>query len=310
MIENNFLEIINDYQEDIPVNVAQLSKALGIDMYKSNMEGISGAIVKEGEKYSIYINNSDAIVRQRFTAAHEIAHFLLHRQLIGNNLTDNAMYRSRLSNVYERQANRLASEILMPAMYVDKFINENRGIYEMSTLFNVSEDAMRIRLNEGGNIFLEYKNFKLIKLAKMLINHCLDNNFLSCMSNDLKVEKINYLLYFIYGEYLKLTYKLLFDEKPVSMYANPAFLTIENEYRSGNLVFDNKYKDLNGEYYNINNEKDEALKKVFDKVLNTFGKTPPDALESFKKSQRFWWVQGNTINEVPLEVIKKEFYIE
>src|SRR3546814_18529596 len=53
-------------------------------------------------------------VRRRFSIAHEIAYFALHRNLIGDGVTDDAMYRSNLSSAVEVQANRMAAGILMP----------------------------------------------------------------------------------------------------------------------------------------------------------------------------------------------------
>src|SRR3546814_1249474 len=38
----------------------------------------------------------------------------LHRNLIGDGVTDDAMYRSNLSSAVEVQANRMAADILMP----------------------------------------------------------------------------------------------------------------------------------------------------------------------------------------------------
>lgn len=95
-----------------------------------------------------------ATIDKDFTIAHEIAHYILHREKIGDKLTDNAMYRSKLSNVFERQANILASEILMPVHFVMQFIEENKSVPEMASLFKVSEAATRIRLRQGGDIFL------------------------------------------------------------------------------------------------------------------------------------------------------------
>lgn len=203
MIENKYLEIIDKHQQKIPVKITDIANDFGIKVYKSTMSGISGAILKEDKEYVIYINSEDGRNRQRFTIAHEIAHYVLHKDKIGNNLTDNAMYCSRLSNVLEKQANRLAYEILMPVKFVMEYINENKNISQMASLFEVSEEAVKIRLEDGGNIFLEEKNFKLINFAKLIINYCLDNNYLDGMSNDLKMQKIHYLLYIMDGKYLK-----------------------------------------------------------------------------------------------------------
>src|SRR3546814_8751462 len=64
--------------------------------------------------FAIYVNGSHPRVRRRFSIAHEIAHFALHRNLIGDGVTDDAMYRSNLSSAVEVQANRMAADILMP----------------------------------------------------------------------------------------------------------------------------------------------------------------------------------------------------
>lgn len=300
MIENKYLEIIDKHQQKIPVKITDIANDFGIKVYKSTMSGISGAIIKEDKEYVIYINSEDGRNRQRFTIAHEIAHYVLHKDKIGNNLTDNAMYRSRLSNVLEKQANRLASEILMPVKFVMEYINENKNISQMASLFEISEEVVKIRLEEGGNIFLEEKNFKLINFAKLIINRCLDNNYLNGMSDDLKMQKIHYLLYIMDGKYLKKNNSLLFDELPVCMYANPVFITLENEYRSGNIKFDKKYK-------NVPNIKDEEINSLIKEVLNYYGKISGNAIVGFHKNSYFWFSQGNEINTVPIEVIRNDF---
>ena len=90
--------------------------------------------------------------RLRFTLAHEIAHYVLHRDLMGGvGLIDDALYRSKLGAWYERQANRMAADILMPAALV-------RGLYRggmrslafSSETLDVSDAAVRIRLSELG----------------------------------------------------------------------------------------------------------------------------------------------------------------
>ena len=155
MINKEDIKIIKDNQKSCPVRITAITEEYGIDVYNLSMSSnISGAIIKEGDKYVIYVNDKHPKNRQRFTIAHEIAHYILHKEKIGDNLTDNAMYRSKLSNVFERQANILAYEILMPVNFVMQFIEENKSVSEMASLFKVSEGAMRIRLRQGGDIFL------------------------------------------------------------------------------------------------------------------------------------------------------------
>lgn len=151
--------IIKSNQSDYPVKIIKLANDLDISVYSTSFKNnISGAILKKDNKYVIYINEKDNKNRQRFTIAHEIAHFLLHRDKIGDNLTDipsGIMYRSRLSNIYEKQANRLASEILIPFKLLRNLLIENTtDVSKLANLFGVSKEAIRIRLKEGENIFL------------------------------------------------------------------------------------------------------------------------------------------------------------
>lgn len=152
-------DIIKSNQSNYPVKIIKLANDLGISVYSTSFKNdISGAILKKDNKYVIYFNNKDNKNRQRFTIAHEIAHFLLHKDKIGDNLTDipsGVMYRSRLSNIYEKQANRLASEILIPLKLLRNLLLENiTDISKLADLFQVSEEGIRIRLKEGENIFL------------------------------------------------------------------------------------------------------------------------------------------------------------
>lgn len=152
-------DIIKSNQSNYPVKIIKLANELGISVYSISFKNdISGAILKKDNKYIIYVNEKDNKNRQRFTIAHEIAHFLLHKDRIGDNLTDipdGIMYRSRLSNIYEKQANRLASEILIPFKLLRNLLLENiTDISKLANLFEVSKEAIRIRLKEGENIFL------------------------------------------------------------------------------------------------------------------------------------------------------------
>ena len=138
------IQEISHREENAPI----LIKKIPMDNY------LSGSLSYKDGMWIMTVNSKQHPKRQRFTLAHELAHYILHKEKIGDNLTDNAMYRSKLSNVFERQANILASEILMPVNFVMQFIEENKSVSEMASLFKVSEGAMRIRLRQGGDIFL------------------------------------------------------------------------------------------------------------------------------------------------------------
>ena len=148
------LNILREHQEKAPVETIPLANDLGINVYKVKDwdDGIAGKIQKDedlgGESgYAIFVNGKHSSKRRRFTIAHEIAHFILHSPLIGDGICDSALYRSNQSDAVETEANQMAADILMPLDLIIEYMN--KGISNEATLseiFNVSEQAMRIRM--------------------------------------------------------------------------------------------------------------------------------------------------------------------
>jgi Zn-dependent peptidase ImmA (M78 family) len=153
-LDQNVRETIMQFQDVPHVRLPALAEALGVPIKAATLApGISGEIrPKEGGGYVIRINRHDPPKRQRFTVAHELSHFLLHADQIGEGIQDDVLYRSNLSDRREWEANRLAADILMPETLLAeaKEAAEEKGVGDMvlylSELFSVSEAAMRIRL--------------------------------------------------------------------------------------------------------------------------------------------------------------------
>ncbi|WP_176592101.1 ImmA/IrrE family metallo-endopeptidase [Sphingobium sp. EM0848] len=144
---------VQQHQLEAPVDLAGLAKSFGLKVKGATLApGISGEIRPDGESYIIRVNRHDAPARQRFTVAHEIAHFLLHRDQIGNGITDDVLYRSGLSSRMEAEANRLAADIIMPENLVERVKSNSESLNiedileHLSKRFGVSEAAMKIRL--------------------------------------------------------------------------------------------------------------------------------------------------------------------
>jgi Zn-dependent peptidase ImmA (M78 family) len=117
-IDNIFrpFSVIREHQKSYPVDVEALAKDFNIPIvYKDWPDDWSGAIGKDDNGFFIIVNKNHPEVRQRFTIAHEIAHYVLHCDQIGDGIKDDWKYRSRVSDADERAANKLAAEILMPA---------------------------------------------------------------------------------------------------------------------------------------------------------------------------------------------------
>jgi Zn-dependent peptidase ImmA (M78 family) len=147
-----------------PVPVEKIADNLELEVRYAPYDGdLSGALVRsKGETY-IGVNSSDHSNRQRFTIAHELGHFILHRGITIHvdkdfrvNLRDGDSSKGVDSN--EMEANRFAAELLMPTRFLVKDIERLSGMNqaELNSLarrYKVSAHAMRIRLSNFG-IFL------------------------------------------------------------------------------------------------------------------------------------------------------------
>ena len=145
--------VIESFQNEIPVRIGELAKSFGVEVKVSTLDvGISGMIHPDQGRYKIVVNKHEPEYRRRFTLAHELAHFLLHKDLIGAGISDNVLYRSQLTDAREAEANRLASDILMPVEKVNEAKSEllvsklADAVSPLANRFKVSEEAMRIRL--------------------------------------------------------------------------------------------------------------------------------------------------------------------
>lgn len=145
------------FQKSAPVDLRGMAQALGINAWVSHKlpPGISGKLFKDSQHggtsgYSIQVNAADPYVRRRFTVAHELAHFILHRELIGLGIVDNELYRSGLPDQKEFEANRLAADILMPRHLLLRYSEDGTSADAMARQFKVSTSAMRIQLESLG----------------------------------------------------------------------------------------------------------------------------------------------------------------
>lgn len=156
MTNANEKAVLNRHLSETPVRLGALARDLGIEVFKSSLKpGISGLIEPSESApsgYRIKINRHESLERQRFTLAHEISHFLLHRDFIRNGVIDNTMYRSSLSSKQEIEANKLAAKIVMPDSAISRLRREYSGlafdevVHKMARDLRVSEPAMRIKL--------------------------------------------------------------------------------------------------------------------------------------------------------------------
>jgi hypothetical protein len=158
-----------------PVDVDEIARLLRIkvtehaDPSAANMIG-KITLSPEGPA-EVWINPAENAYgpRRRFTLAHEIAHFCMHRSTDRHEFIDDKSTMNRSEsywNSYESEANRFAAELLMPQRLIESIgrrvidaykVEHNtekmpltRFIDLMATQFRVSHPAMEFRLRNVG----------------------------------------------------------------------------------------------------------------------------------------------------------------
>ena len=119
-------------------------------------ESISGLIRRKSDgDFEIVVNARHALTRRRFTVAHEIGHFIFHRDRLARGTSDTLAYRidgrvfpnPLIGPEQERQANNFAANLLIPNSFLRAA--QAAGITDPNELakeFQVSPAAMRIKL--------------------------------------------------------------------------------------------------------------------------------------------------------------------
>ena len=154
-------DTLERFRREVPVRLDELAKALGLQLDgEADLDPeISGQLERVGSNFRISLNRRDHPMRQRFTLAHEIGHWVLHPDLVGEGVDDTPAYRStnagrffntRIKPFHETQANQFAVWLLMPAEAVREAARETRDPRELAKRFRVTPAAMRIRLEELG----------------------------------------------------------------------------------------------------------------------------------------------------------------
>ena len=143
-----------------PVDPTRIAERLDIVVVERKTEGCDGCVLAEGEVGGILVNASVRHEgRRRFTVAHEIGHFELHRHLwpsICESLREIEGASGELDDAGVRQreaeANAFASELLMPSSHVKREFSQKEpsfwAIDGLAERYRVSTTAAARRLVE------------------------------------------------------------------------------------------------------------------------------------------------------------------
>lgn len=135
-----------------PVDVQVVARELGVAVFARPFpNALSALILRHGKNAFIGVNSHQAPVRQRFSVAHELGHFVLHHA--DHHFID---YAGGLEGEvpgydweHERAANQFAAELLMPEAMVRKDARTT-SLARLARRYDVSQEALGFRLANLG----------------------------------------------------------------------------------------------------------------------------------------------------------------
>lgn len=147
---------------NIPTPVEKIAKAVGAQVVFSPLdEELSGMVFINDNQVVIGVNSLHHPNRQRFTISHEIGHIELHRDIVASSIHVDKRFTVLLrspnsatgTDRLEIEANRFASELLMPHWAVERVleqaeidIDDGEAIAALAKKFRVSRQAFQYRL--------------------------------------------------------------------------------------------------------------------------------------------------------------------
>lgn len=152
--------VLEQFPSNIPVDVVAIAEALGIEVRLEELEDeVSGMLLVRGDHPVIGVNARHHANRQRFSVAHELGHYLLHRDQEAFFIDAAVFFRREGATpttwAQEKEANVFAAELLLPERAVQEAWQDNpidvfddTAIRRLAARFNVSTQALAIRLSE------------------------------------------------------------------------------------------------------------------------------------------------------------------
>ncbi|MFD0940187.1 ImmA/IrrE family metallo-endopeptidase [Pedobacter boryungensis] len=160
-----FQMVTNAKITQAPVDVDVIAKYCGVSVEKTDLgQDVTGLLIAQGDDAVIAYSANQGEQRRRFTIAHELGHFVLHRDEGTDTVfvdkdfivkyRSNKLY-SDLELRQEQEANAFAASLLMPREFIFEEISKDRVrnlpeaelISELAKTFNVSVPAMTFRLS-------------------------------------------------------------------------------------------------------------------------------------------------------------------
>lgn len=130
-----------------PIVVHELAESHGLAVFEAIFEekNISGYIDLDNKR--IVVNKEDSEVHQNFSIAHELGHWIMHRDAVEKDENDiRIVYRKPIgeeTTPLELEADAFAAYLLVPEEMLNKY--QNKSDFELAQIFNVSQSLIGYR---------------------------------------------------------------------------------------------------------------------------------------------------------------------
>lgn len=140
-----------------PVPIYRIARSEGLEVFVRDFgdsDTVSGYIDIRNRR--VIINSTDIPTRQVFTVAHELGHWILHREQVLADPSMAVVYRrplaARESQKREQEANAFAGTLLVPPGLLRHITTQFLDItrQDLAKIFGVSVPMMEIRLQQEG----------------------------------------------------------------------------------------------------------------------------------------------------------------
>ena len=132
----------------VPVNIESVAMFMGAESVQRVDISVAGMLLPTEESFRILINKNESWKRQRFSCAHEIAHFIFDPKRAPS-MRQGTRHEP---NALERHCDELAAQLLMPDPTFSRYANADvfsiQSIINLANAFQTSIKATTIRALE------------------------------------------------------------------------------------------------------------------------------------------------------------------
>lgn len=167
------------------IDIFEALHALEVPVICKPLDGLEGALVLCGNQYGIILSTRTSLYRQRYTAAHELGHYVFEHGLV----LDSGDFIGRASTalnvpIKEQEAEAFASEFLCPKILL---ISVSRQQFWRSRDLEIPDNVYQLSLRLG----VSYRATCISLAANDLLPHHVVNKLLSIRPKEIKVHLAN-----------------------------------------------------------------------------------------------------------------------